>query len=236
MSVKLLAIYRIVLILTASVSALFAEAQLETVLGDVQVRRGVEEEWSPAAVGIDLDDIDTILTLEGNATLKLADGSSFKLGPRSILDIGDLRRISRREMFLLVMSQKVQNIKPRERSSQLEVENVSSVHGLQQSTAPKRQPSSTNEAWKRELNAAVAMYQQQLYPNSVVKLHKLLGRHADILDCGEVYLYLGKSFEALDERGQAIDFYHAAVDKSGSCENGEEIAHEARQAQLRLAK
>jgi hypothetical protein len=235
MSVKSLVIYRIALMLAAASFPLFSAARLETVQGDVQVRRGVEEKWSPAAVGINLEDIDTILTLEGNTTLKLADGAVFKLGPNSILDIDDLRRISRQEMFLLLMSQKVQDMKPRERSSNLEVENISSVHGQQKTTTPKRL-STANDAWKRGLNAARAMYQQRLYPNSVVKLHKLLSRYEEIQDCGEVFLYLGKSFEALDERGQAIDYYQSAAEKGGVCENGEKIVQEAQQAQLRLSK
>ena len=69
MSVKPLVIYRIALMLAVASSALFSAARLETVQGDVQVRRGVEEKWSPAAVGINLEDIDTILTLEGKKIL-----------------------------------------------------------------------------------------------------------------------------------------------------------------------
>lgn len=215
-----------------SVTTMSAAVKVHSMQGEVKVRRGVEEHWQPAMSGTELHEIDTILTLEGSATLKLADGSLFKLGPNSIVDVGDLRLITRQEMFVLVMSQKVQKIAPRVPKS-FKPENISSVHGLQSTTAAK--PPAPEVSWQRELNAARAMVQQRLLTNAVVKLHRLINRHTHMDDCGEALLLLGKSYEALDESGQAIDFYQAAADKGSVCKDGA-IAQEARAAQQRLTK
>ncbi|RPH88863.1 MAG: hypothetical protein EHM72_14980 [Calditrichaeota bacterium] len=216
-------------------SKLNAAVLVQKVQGDVQVRRGLEEEWRQASNQQLLEDVDTILTLEGEAVLSLQDGSIFKLGPHSIMDIGDLRKISRQEMFLMVMSQKVQNMAPRNKGSQLELANLSSVHGGQKRTEPDQKNEQTILTWKREFNAAKAMYQQQLLPNAVVKLHRIIARYQHIDDCGLVSFYLGKSFENMDEPGQAVDFYQAALDQSQLCDDSQTITQDAATAVRRLS-
>ena len=75
------------------------------------------------------EEIDTILALEGRVELEIHDGLYFELGSNSMLDVGDLRTISKREMFLVLMSEKVNRLQPRSEKTQLKVGNVSVVHG-----------------------------------------------------------------------------------------------------------
>jgi hypothetical protein len=212
----------------------FAAVEIENMRGEVQVRRGMDEHWSDAHTGMLLEDIDTIQTWEGTVVLKRQDGSLFTMGSLSILDISDLRAISRQDMFVFLMSQKVQRMKPRQQPSKLNMPNVTSVHGDKKSSQERAKKESDVLGWQRELNAAKAMYDQEFYTNSVVKLHKALRRHPSANDCGEINLYLGKSFEELDESGQAIDNYQVAVEKAQSC--NADIAEDAQNAVRRLSK
>lgn len=218
------------------VSLSYSAITVTKVSGEVKYRRGLEEQWHNANKGLSLEDIDTILILEGEAVLKLQDGSTFKLGRNSILDISEIQKITTQQMFLYVMSQKVKKMEPRKQKAQLKVGNVSAVHGSKKTEAITTVKSSDADAWTRELNTAKAMYNQEFYPNSVVKLHKILNRYSDIQDCGQVFLYLGKSFEALDETGQAIDNYQLAVEKCLDCEKAEYIVSEAKDAIKRLSR
>ena len=204
------------------------------VKGEVRIRRGLEERWSDAHVGDVLQDLDTIFSEEGRVIIEMQDGSTFTMDSYSILDIGDLRSISRQEMFLFIMSQKVQNMPPR-KNKKLHVENVSSVHGEKQSSTQMTPRVESTPKWEREFNAARAMYDQEYYPNTVIKLHKIINHYSDREDCGQVALFLGKSFEALDESGQAIDNYHIALELGGQCEDNAIVA-EAKKAIRRLAK
>ena len=212
----------------------WADAVIERVKGEVKIRRGLEERWIDAHRGDELQDIDTILSKEGHVELRLKDGSVFKMGSHSILDIGDLRAISRQEMFLFIMSQKVQKMTPRKSRSTLHVENVSSVHGEKKSTAAPAAHAPAAPKWELAFNAACAMYEQNYYPNTVIKLHKILNRYPDMDDCGKVYLVLGKSFEALDEPGQALDRYRRAMEIAAQCED-ETVVNEAEKAIRRLS-
>ena len=211
-----------------------ADTIIRQVRGEVKIRRGLEENWVDAHAGDRLHELDAVLSQEGMVILKMQDGSTFKLGSHSILDISDLRRISRQEMFLFIMSEKVKKMPPR-KSSVLRSENFSSVHGEKQSLHKKTIKKSATPEWKMQLNAARAMYDQRLYPNAVVKLHKILDRFSKRADCGDVSLYLAKSFEALDEPGQALDNYHQALDIARRCED-ERISGEAATAIRRLSR
>ena len=210
-----------------------ADTVISKVRGEVKIRRGLEESWVDAHVGDRLRELDTVLSQEGMVIFEMQDGSTFKLDSHSILDISDLRRISRQEMFLFIMSEKVKKM-PSRKSSVLRSENFSSVHGEKQSLQKNAPKERATPEWQMQLNAARAMYEQRLYPNAVVKLHKILDHISKRVDCGGVSLYLGKSFEALDEPGQALDSYQQALDIARQCRD-EHIAGEAATAIRRLS-
>lgn len=179
---------------------------------EVLVRRGVDEEWQRAAVGMLLDDLDTIVTGEGaEVVLEMRDGSSFRLGGNSMLDIADLRKITERELFLYLMSEKIDNIQPRQEKIRLRVGNISAVHGESKDRPAYDKSVQASRLWRQESNGAQALLLQHFYPNAVLKLHKIIAKYPDQGDCGENSFYLGQAFAALQKPGQALDAYRAAV-------------------------
>ena len=114
----------------ALISNAFSQNRVEVLStrGDVRICRGLEETWHPAGVGMDLNQIDTILTGEDGEVVLILDGSSrFTMGGRSILDISDLRAITQRELFLYLMSQKISKIERRPGNSTLRIADVNVV-------------------------------------------------------------------------------------------------------------
>ena len=208
-----ISLFTILIVLLAGIEFAFAGAKIIRFSGEVKIRRGVEESWQPASVGILLEDIDTILTgANGIVVLQTSDGINFELRNNSILDISDLRKISEKELFLYLMSQKVKNIEPPEGKTKLRIGNVSVVHG--ESKAESENTSGNDlqpEFLVQETNGARALYDQKFYPNTVIKLYKILNKYNSIQDKGEINLYLGKSFEALNHPGQAIDAYQSVI-------------------------
>ncbi|MCU0644007.1 MAG: hypothetical protein MUC94_07065 [bacterium] len=203
----------IVLLLFLETHWAFAGAKVIKISGDVKVRRGVEEAWQNAAIGVLLDDIDSILTgANGEVVLVTADGANFKLGGSSVLEISDLRKITRQEMFLYLMSKKVQKIEPGSGTTKLRIGNVSVVHGESKAKSDSTPVEQSNpNFWITEKNGAIALHDQQYYPNSIIKIYKILDKYNSIQDRGELHFYLGKSFEKIENTGQAIDAYQVAV-------------------------
>jgi tetratricopeptide (TPR) repeat protein len=210
--------------------------KIVSISGEVKVRRGVEEAWHHAAAGMRLEEIDTILTGEASAVvLETPDGATFRLSSYAILDIADLRKITEREMFLYLMSNKVNQIPARQEKTRLRIGNVSSVHGEPKAGSSHRAAEKDeSQSWIQETNGAKALYDQQYYPNAVVKLHKILAKYPNLEDCGEIHFYLGKAFEAMNKPGQAGDAYKVALERLCDNDLSKQWADEARRAIERL--
>ena len=204
--------------------------------GEVKIRRGVEETWQTASAGTRLDEIDSILTGEGaRVVLEIHEGKTFELGSNSILDIADLRRISERELFLFLMSKKINQIEPRHEKTKLRIGNVNVVHGELKSN-PQNTGNSVNELWVFEKNGAKALFAQDYTTNAVLKLNKILLKYPNLNDCGEIHSYLAKSFEKLNKPGQAIDAYQTVLKRSDErCSSNSKLwLNEAESALKRL--
>jgi hypothetical protein len=165
--------------------------------------------------------------------LETPDGATFRLSSYAILDIADLRKITEREMFLFLMSEKVNQIPPRQEKTRLRIGNVSVIHGAKAGQA-KSSAEDGSQIWIQESNGAKALYGQHYYPNAVVKLHKILAKYPNLEDCGEIHLYLGKAFEAMDKPGQAGDAYKMTLERLCDDDVSKQRADEARQAIERL--
>lgn len=210
---KIMTLMTLILLLVFQTAWANPAAKIISISGEVKVRRGIEENWQPAAVGMDLEDIDTILTLElGEILLDIGGQNTFRLGRNSVLDIGDLRQITEQELVLYLVSKKIDRIKPRKSKIPFRVGNVSVVHGLNMSGG-KAAVKTDGTWWRKEMNGARAMYTQEYYPNAVVKLHKIQEKYSKTQDCGELHFYLGQTLEALHKPGQAVKAYQEVIKK-----------------------
>jgi len=230
----------IVTVLLVCSGAIAAGTRIVKISGEVRVRRGMEETWQPATIGMLLKDVDTILTGSDSwVMLKISNGTVFKLTADAMLDISDLRKISEKELFLYLMSRKVRRIKPRSGKTKLHLGDVSVVHGESKVESAAGSPAEPDlRLWRRETNGARALHHQRFYPNSIIKYYNILEKYGNIPDCGEIYLYLGKSFEALRQHGQAMDAYQKAIiqiqQQHCTGEKGTHWLNQAQQAMERL--
>ena len=197
------------------------KVRIKQISGDVKIRRGVEESWFPAGPGTWLDEIDSILTGEGQAVLEVEDGKTFRLGSNAILDIADLRRITEQELFLLLMSKKIQNMESRQEKTRLRIGDINVLHGEQKTDSlVGAESGGISRLWELEKNGARALYLQDYKANAILKWDKILAKYPQRDDCGEVHFYLGKAFEDLEKPGQAIDAYQRVLkaESDAGCE------------------
>lgn len=183
-----------------------ASVHILQIRGDVQIRRGLDEVWTFARAGDDLEEMDSIMTgPESGVTLQLADGTQFRLAGLTMIDIADLRRLSQQEMFLYIMSQKVDKLPKPPTGTKLEIGSVSVVHG-ENKAVPAMTPAPAELADK-EFNGARALQQQQFYTNAIVKYYKLRRWYGNLSECGILQYEMGCCFEQIQQTGQALDCY-----------------------------
>jgi len=215
--------------------------RIQRTSGDVRIRRGLDENWLIAGPGIVLEDIDTILSGEASeAVLRLPDGSRFILGGNAILDVGDLREITERELLLYLTSLKLHDIQRTGDMPAIRLENVSVVRGEQKSTG--HEPESQTEPsaqYRQELNGARALHRHRLLPNAIIKYYSIMEKYPSVGHVAEIHFALGQAFEAMNDTGHAMDAYQQAIDTSGDGEKtggrrAEQMIREAEKAIQRL--
>jgi len=196
-----------------TVENVHAEVKIIQVKGNVLVRFGLEESWQQAQVGIILKDIDSIFSAENAfVILEMSDGTCFKLGSNAILDISDIRKIQQRELFMYLMSQKIDRIDVQDENVKVKVGNVSVVHGHRKRLPEYVETDSMKVDWYPfELNGALALFDQQYFPNTVIKLIKIQNKYGSERDAGKIDYYIAKSFEKLNDSAQARDAYQRAL-------------------------
>ncbi len=200
-------------VLAALLPAAEADVRIVRVFGDVQVRRGMEETWSPAGAGMMLKILDTIFAGEASeAVLVLEDGTRFTLGRNAVLDVGDLHRITEKQMFLFLMSQKIGRMTAPDSGGSIHIANVSVVRGSDKRAGANPLTAADKRGWMREKNGALALFDAGFATNTVVKLHKIMQRYPSIEDGGEIQFVLGQAFEKLNENGRAMDAYQSSIE------------------------
>jgi hypothetical protein len=206
------------LILFFLCSAVFAdEIQIIKVDGDVKFRRGVEENWYIAEKDILLEDIDSIWTGEdGTVILRLQNNRQFMLEENSMLDMADLRTIAKEDLFLILMRQKIKKIDNSGGKIPLEIGTVSVVHGSSKDSSQTGIETDTLYQQGAIENGIRALFQQEFYANTIVKVQQFFNYFSLFRDCGELDYYVGRSFEMLNQFGQAMDAYEISVTKSNN--------------------
>lgn len=206
-------LFNIFIFISLIINSSFAfEVKVINTSGDVKCRFGVEEYWSDAKNGIILKEIDTILTgKNGQVTLQFSDGTLFKLGANAILDIADLRKVNDQELFLFLMDKKVDKIEKKEEATPLRIGNVSVVHGTSQDTTQLTSQKLGLDTPERVKNGIIALFDQKFFPNTIMKIHKIKNESELSQNCGELYFYLGRSFELIDHPGQALEAYQKVI-------------------------
>jgi len=209
--------YKIIIALAIGmvVNNLEAEVKIIEAEGDVMVRFGIEESWHKAQIGSILKNIDSILSGEnGSVLLELDSGIQFKLGPNTILDIADIREIQERELFMYLMSQKIDKLEAPDDGKPIKVGNVSIIHGDSKQVDKPIEPAKEQEDWYPfEVNGAMALYDHQYYPNTIIKCMKIQNKYDTSRDAGKIDYLIAKSFEGINDPAQARDAYQNALDE-----------------------
>ncbi|MBN1781802.1 hypothetical protein JW948_11795 [bacterium] len=212
--------------LTASLAKAVTDgAHIHQIKGDVRVRRGMEEVWSPAGAGMELKAMDTVFSGEASeVVLVLDDQTRFVLGSNAVLDISDLRRITERQLFLYLMSQKVGRLPDSDDSQKIHIANVSVVRGSRVGTDSGQEATDRSRDWKQEVNGAKALFQADFHTNAIMKFYRILERYPGIEDRGEIHFYIGRSFERLEETGRAYDAYQDALERIDENDTAPEVS------------
>lgn len=209
-----------VLLAFLAMNAWGGEFRVEKTSGAVSVREGVDEAWAPVMPGDLLKPEDSMRTgPDGSAVLvALVDGGGMKenisLPPNVILDLSDIRTLSKDELILKMTMEKVKASPYEWKENDLAIPNATVVHG--------EKPVSENggngadiEMGNLQINGTKVLFDHGFFSTCALKSLSLFSRFPSLRESFDNRLRLAESLERTELRGEALSEYSTLAGMPG---------------------
>ncbi len=211
----------LLILMIVSVAQMFADAQIVAIKGDVQIRRGVSEQWVPAALGDILKPDDSMRSgKKSSATIIVNGNQKISVPEMVILDCSDLRMLSREQLLLMLAMERVRSVQPAERDNDMFIPKTSTMHGenIDKAGTPDARGS---KGGVLQLNGTRVLYDQGFYATCVLRAKEVFRLNPTLMSKVDARLMVGNALERMKLNGEALGEYLAL--KKGRL-SGEELA------------
>lgn len=185
---------------------------LERMQGEVMVREGVEESWKPATVKARLRPHDSMKTGKGASAVLLVtfdtpgQSKRINLPPGTILDLSDIRTLTRDELILKLTMERVKAAPYEWKNNNLQIPNATVVHGTGSGSMEGRTEADMETALL-QMNGARVLHKYGFFPTCALKGLSLLGRFPSLGTSFDNRFLVAESLERSDLSGEALDEY-----------------------------
>lgn len=191
----------------AVAAAVAGDIKVITVRGDVQVRRGVHEQWQTAAAGDVLKPEDSIrLEKRSSAVILLNEKERFDLPAEMVIDFSDLRRLTQQDLLLMLAMERVRSIGGGHRDDDLTLPRTSTVHGANRGELhPALPPGYAPGAL--ELNGTNFLYEHGFYATCILKSKQVFRLNPVLLKVINARMRVASALERMSLTGEAAEEY-----------------------------
>lgn len=196
----------VALSMIAAAATILADVKVLTVEGSVKARRGMKEEWVRVAPGDVLKPEDSILLEKKSSTIVLIDGKEKLTVPGGVLlDLSDLRKLSREELLLKLAMQRVRSVPSGNPREDMQIPRTTAMHGeKKESRKADRSSSATADM---ELNGAKVLFENGFYATSVLKTKEIFRRAPETASRTGYRFMVAEALEKMNLNGEALDEY-----------------------------
>ncbi len=199
-------LYTLILVLITSLT-LAAEIKVLSVSGDVKVRQGVNEDWRLLNIGEKLGIEDAVrIGSKSSALLILDDGKKIALPDQSIVEIADLRKLTREELLLKLAMERILVVPPQDRSTDLIPPRTTIIHGEKRSDKINSLPESSGNA-TLILNGAKILYDNQYFGTFILRVKEVFRIYPDASDRTDFRLMSANALEKTNLYQEALNEY-----------------------------
>lgn len=182
--------------------------------GDVSVRHGVTEVWTTVAIGDALRPNDTMRTgKHGSATLTVQEGTAgtirrLTLPPEVIVDMSDVRELTREELMLKLTMQKVRATPQQIRHDGPQISEAAVVHGTDQNHATAVAENDP-QIGRSLLNGTKVLLENGFYATGVLRTLEVFRMFPGLAAVVDNRIALAAAMEKANLRGEAVAEYGA---------------------------
>ncbi|MDI6802635.1 MAG: hypothetical protein QME58_02160 [Bacteroidota bacterium] len=186
---------------------IFAEIKLLSVKGDVKVRRGVNEQWQQIKAGEILNLEDAIfIGGKSTASISLNRQKKITLPEKTIVEISDLRYLSREELLLKLAMDRIIAVPQQDRRDELMPARTTVIHGEKKSETSAAMKPTIENALKM-LNGAKLLFENNFYGTCALRVRDVLRIHPTIEGSIEYKLLAANSLEKAELYDEALSEY-----------------------------
>ena len=184
----------------------------EKVQGEVMVRHGVQEEWKPVATMERLKPHDSMKTGKGGSAVLLVPGTGdpvrMTIPPEVILDLSDVRTLSREELILKLTMERVRAAPYEWKDQDLDIPNATVVHGSDRN-GDRVGDEEAVETGRMQMNGARVLFRNGFFPTCALRGLSLFARFPSLSGSFNDRLLVAESLQRSDLPGEALTEYNA---------------------------
>ena len=227
---------RLMLILASALLTAQASGEgfaVRSTKGEVSVRHGVTETWTPVGAGDLLRPHDSMKTgVAGSAVLAVAATTGTRtivLPPDVIVDMSDIRTLTQEELMLKLTMEKVRGSSYQWNDSDPAIPNAGVIHGSQKGAARELTENELRTGRMR-LNGAHVLFEYGFYSSCVLRSLEIFRLYPTLTGSFEDRLMVANALERAQLRGEALAEYGAIAGLDGLTSEQRELVRERMQA------
>ncbi len=226
----------VVLILTLLIFSLAQSGEqalyvVKKLKGEAQVRHGVKENWEKISPGDTLKPDDTIL-LNKSAYIEIeSNGISFKSNGDIIINISDLRRLSKEELLLQLAFEEMKNA-PEKKMEKINTKSTG-IYGTDIAGQKTEFKTRANQS-KLWVNGVKALFQNGFYETASIRAKSLMLKFDELKDNIELAIIIATSLEKLEIYGEAISEYNKILSISKDESLSQKIERKIQELKIKL--
>src|ERR1041385_8228909 len=198
-----------VLICLMATVALRADIKVISVKGDVQVRRGMSEQWQSLAKGDILKPEDSMKSgKKSTAVMQIDEGKKIVLPELAIIDCSDLKKLSQEELLLMLAMERVRSVPSRNARDEFSIPRTTTVHGENMNVVESGL-AGNSEIGLLQLNGTRVLHDQGFYATCVLKAKEVFRLNPDLMKLVNFRLVVADALEKMKLRGEALSEYNS---------------------------
>ncbi len=198
----------VVLVMMMLMEARAGEAVARKVMGDVQIRPGVAEQWSACNPGAAIAMNATIKVGKGSSCVLDVDGTTIGIPAETIVDVSDIRKLTKEELMLKLAMENVRSSSYEWKNNELNITRTTVTHGDDKSARRTLTDNDLSEGLLR-MNGTKVLFENAFYSTCALRTKEILRRHPQLAGIFEYRYRLAGALESSGLAREALNEYKA---------------------------